>query len=83
MEKLGTLYKEAEKWREIHRELPALIKLSNKPANEICHRARISTTHFHHIMKNPERIKPKHYTAILRAIIEVDNYERIKQQTDG
>lgn len=75
--------KEAENWREIQRDLPAVIKLSNKPQSEICRRAGISSSHYNHILKNHERMKPKHFVAIFRAIIEVDNFERVKKQSDG
>lgn len=82
MEKLGTLYKKAENWREIQRDLPAVIKLSNVPVDEICKKAGISTTHFYHILKNTDRMKPKHFVVIFRAIIEADNFKRVKEQNN-
>jgi predicted transcriptional regulator len=83
MEKVGKLWKEAENWREIQRDLPAVIRLSNLPVNELCRKAGISTTHYHHILKNPERIKPKHLICILRILVESDNFNRLKNESNG
>jgi AraC-like DNA-binding protein len=75
--------KEAENWREIQRDLPAIIRLSNLPVNELCRRAGISSSHYQHILKHPERMKPKHFVAIFRAIVEAQNFENVKTKNHG
>jgi predicted transcriptional regulator len=83
MEKVGKLWKEAENWREIQRDLPAVIKLSNMPVNELCRKAGISTTHYHHILKDAQRIKTKHLVSLFRVIVESDNFNRLKNESNG
>ncbi|MFA5478938.1 MAG: hypothetical protein WC337_02860 [Candidatus Muiribacteriota bacterium] len=81
MNKLGSLYKEAEQWREIQRSLPDIIKLSNMPRKDLYRLAGISSSHFNHILKDTKRLKPKHYAALFRIIVEDGNFLRLKQRS--
>jgi len=78
--RLGRLYKEAEQFYQLQKEIPILIELSNKPKKEILNKAGINSRNYHRMLYNTEQFQVKHLLALLQATIEIDNYERLKNK---
>ena len=80
MKNFGLIVKDADQFRQVQQEFAMLVKLTNLPLKDVLIRAEISETYFRKLMDNPEKIKAKHINAILRAVIEVQNFERVKNK---
>lgn len=80
MKNFGLIVKEADQFREVQVEFATLVKLTNLPLKDVLIRSEISETYFRKLMDNPAKLKSKHINSILRAIIEVQNFERVKNK---
>lgn len=80
MKNFGLIVKEADQFREVQQEFATLVRLTNLPLKDVLIRAEISETYFRKLMDNPEKLKAKHINAILRAVIEIQNFERVKNK---
>lgn len=80
MKNFGLIVKEAEQFRKVQQEFATLVRLANMPLKDMLLRAELSETYFRKLMENPERLKAKHINAIFRAVIEVQNFERVKNK---
>lgn len=80
MKNFGLIVQEAEQFRQVQQEFAILVKLSNMPLKDMLLRAELSETYFRKLIDNPEKLKAKHINAILRAVIEVQNFERVKNK---
>jgi uncharacterized protein YqgQ len=80
MKNFGLIVKEAEQFRQVQNEFAILVKLTNMPLKDVLLRSEISETYYRKLLDNPEKLKAKHIAAILRAVIEVQNFERVKNK---
>lgn len=76
--KLGSLYKQAEQFEKLQKELPVLIKLSNVNKQELFKRCRIAETHFYRKL-NARSFNAEQLIRIFTAIIEMENFEIANQ----
>lgn len=76
--KLGKLYKTAEQFEKLQKELPVLIELSNINKTELRNKVKISESCFY------KNLKEKSFNAdqlirLFRAMVEIQNYNLKKQ----
>jgi len=75
--KLGQLYKKAEQFEKLQKELPVLVRLSNINKRDIFKRAGMSESHFYRRL-NERSFSAEQLTKIFTAIVELQNLQTVK-----
>ncbi len=70
--KLGQLYKKAEQFETLQKELPVLIQLSNVNKLELINRVRMAKSHFYRRL-NEGSFNSQQLLKIFTAIVEIQN----------
>ncbi len=83
MKAFDSIYRQSQHYIDLREELIVLIALSNAPLMEVIKKAGISETRYYNMINNKRQIQPQHLTALLRAIIEIQNYRTTKIKIDG
>jgi predicted transcriptional regulator len=78
--RLGQLYKEAEEFRRLQKELPVLVRLSNVSKRDVFKRAGMSESHFYRRL-NEQSFTADQLIKIFTAIVELQNFQTVKTQS--
>jgi predicted transcriptional regulator len=75
--RLGPLYKKAEQFEKLQKELPVIIQLSNVKKQDLFRRAGMSESRFYKGM-NDKSFTAEQLIKILTAIVEIQNLNTAK-----
>jgi predicted transcriptional regulator len=78
--RLGELYKKAEQFEKLQKELPVLVRLSNINKRDIFKRAGMSESHFYRRL-NEQSFSAEQLVKIFTAIVELQNLQTVKTKT--